>query len=97
MSNCVRKQNLKSETAEYFREKNGKLYPCGSKDRGAKKMRIYDPDFPQDNLNTDLSITDFSEVIGKIIPVTPEGDYEKYNDWDDEFGSGVSAIKVNLN
>ena len=87
----------RAESAEFFREKGGMLYPCNASDKGAKKMSLYDADFPHDKLFTLLSMTDFREAIRHVTPCFSEADIDQYNKWDDDFGPGVSALKINLN
>ena len=77
----------KLQSAQYFREYNGKYYQCNANDPGAKKMSLMDPDFPADKVDSPpVTYEDFKESVGRIRPSVSPSDLTRFEEWTKEFG-----------
>jgi len=82
----------KLQSAQYFREYEGQVYPCQPNEPGAKKMSLMDPDFPADKVATPpVTFMDFKESIGRIRPSVSPSDLTRFEEWTKEFGQDDSA------
>ena len=78
----------KLQSAKYFREYEGKLYPCHSNDPGAKMINMMDRDFPVDKIATPaITFYDLEESVGRIRPSVSPKDIARFEEWTEKFNS----------